>query len=85
METFDIAVIGAGIAGASVAYELAGSARVLLVEREASPGQHIRVTVGTGLADDRHDNFDGRFLFGMVNRHRQLLKVGFIEFHCDPV
>jgi D-arginine dehydrogenase len=40
MESFDIAVIGAGIAGASVAYELAGSARVLLIERESSPGYH---------------------------------------------
>lgn len=37
---FDICVIGAGIAGASVAAELADKARVLLVERESQPGYH---------------------------------------------
>ncbi|MEQ8298135.1 MAG: FAD-binding oxidoreductase [Nitratireductor sp.] len=36
----DIAVIGAGIAGASVAAELAASARVALLERETQPGYH---------------------------------------------
>lgn len=38
--TFDIAVIGAGIAGASVAAELAEHASVLLLERETQPGYH---------------------------------------------
>jgi D-arginine dehydrogenase len=33
-------VIGAGIAGASVACELAGTHRVLLLERESQPGYH---------------------------------------------
>ncbi len=37
---FDIAIIGAGIAGASLAAELAGTARVLLIEGEAQPGYH---------------------------------------------
>jgi D-arginine dehydrogenase len=37
---YDFAIIGAGIAGASVASELAGSARVLLIERESQPGYH---------------------------------------------
>ena len=37
---FDIAVIGAGIAGASVAYHLAGSRSVVLLERETQPGYH---------------------------------------------
>jgi D-arginine dehydrogenase len=36
----DIAVIGAGIAGASVAAALAGQARVILIEMEAQPGFH---------------------------------------------
>lgn len=36
----DILVIGAGIAGASVAHELSGRARVLLLEREDQPGYH---------------------------------------------
>jgi D-arginine dehydrogenase len=33
-------VIGAGIAGASVAFELAARSRVLLLERESQPGYH---------------------------------------------
>lgn len=36
----DIAIVGAGIAGASAAYFLAPHARVLLLEREAQPGYH---------------------------------------------
>jgi D-arginine dehydrogenase len=36
----DVIVIGAGIAGASVAYELAATRRVLLLERESQPGYH---------------------------------------------
>ena len=38
--SFDFAVIGAGIAGASVASELAKEASVLLLEMEAQPGYH---------------------------------------------
>jgi D-arginine dehydrogenase len=37
---FDIAVVGSGIAGASAAYEMAASRRVLLLEREELPGYH---------------------------------------------
>jgi len=37
---YDIAVIGAGIAGASVAAELSEHARVVLLERESQPGYH---------------------------------------------
>ncbi|MBA8880973.1 NAD(P)/FAD-dependent oxidoreductase [Phyllobacterium myrsinacearum] len=37
---FDFAVIGGGIAGASVAYELAARSSVLLIEREAHCGYH---------------------------------------------
>ena len=36
----DFIVIGAGIAGASVAYGLASRGRVLLLERESQPGYH---------------------------------------------
>lgn len=36
----DVIVIGAGIAGASLAYELAATRRVLLLERESQPGYH---------------------------------------------
>src|SRR5580658_3166342 len=37
---YDFIVVGAGIAGASVAYELARSARVCLIEAEAQPAVH---------------------------------------------
>lgn len=37
---FDAVIVGAGIAGASLAYALAPHARVLLLEREAQPGTH---------------------------------------------
>ncbi|MEM5493036.1 FAD-binding oxidoreductase [Hoeflea sp. AS16] len=37
---YDIIVIGAGMAGASVAAELAGTGRVALLERENHPGYH---------------------------------------------
>jgi D-arginine dehydrogenase len=40
MYTCDFLVIGAGIAGASVAYELARHGRVILLERERVPGYH---------------------------------------------
>ena len=39
-EAYDVIVIGAGIAGASVAAELAKHQRVLILEREEQPGYH---------------------------------------------
>ncbi|MCA1662470.1 MAG: FAD-binding oxidoreductase, partial [Novosphingobium sp.] len=39
-EPYDIAIVGAGMAGASLAAELAPHARVLLLEAEDSPGYH---------------------------------------------
>jgi D-arginine dehydrogenase len=40
MSTYDVAVIGAGIAGAGVAWELADRRRVVIVEGEERPGYH---------------------------------------------
>ncbi len=39
-ERYDIAIVGAGIAGASLAAHLAGRARVALLEAEDTPGYH---------------------------------------------
>jgi len=40
MSSSDFVVIGAGIAGASIAYELAAHASVVVLEAERAPGQH---------------------------------------------
>ena len=40
MQDVDIVICGAGIAGASLAWRLAGHGRVLLLERESQPGYH---------------------------------------------
>lgn len=40
MERFDIAIVGAGIAGASLAYRVAPHRSVLLLEGESQPGYH---------------------------------------------
>lgn len=40
VKTCDFLVVGAGIAGASAAYELADEGQVILLEREAHPGYH---------------------------------------------
>lgn len=39
-QDFDVVIVGAGIAGASLAYRLAGHRRVLMLERESQPGYH---------------------------------------------
>lgn len=39
-DTYDIAIIGAGMAGASLAYFVDARARVLLIEGESAPGYH---------------------------------------------
>ena len=40
MDTADYIIIGAGIAGASAAYELASDSKVIVLERESQPGYH---------------------------------------------
>jgi D-arginine dehydrogenase len=40
MQSYDFAIIGAGISGASAAYELQAQGRTLLLEREPLPGFH---------------------------------------------
>ncbi|MBS0524717.1 MAG: FAD-dependent oxidoreductase, partial [Proteobacteria bacterium] len=40
MQEFDFAIVGAGIAGVSLAYYLAPQARVIILEREHVPAYH---------------------------------------------
>jgi D-arginine dehydrogenase len=40
MQEFDFAIVGAGIAGVSLAYHLAPQARVIILERETVPAYH---------------------------------------------
>ncbi len=40
MLTADVVIVGAGMAGASAAYEIAAAVRVVLIERESMPGYH---------------------------------------------
>ena len=40
MQSCDVLIVGAGIAGASAAYEIAPFAKVILLERESQPGYH---------------------------------------------
>ncbi len=40
MQSTDVLIIGAGMAGASAAYFLAAHRRVILLERETQPGYH---------------------------------------------
>ena len=40
MTEFDVAIVGGGIAGASLGYRLAGRRSVALLERESQPGYH---------------------------------------------
>jgi D-arginine dehydrogenase len=37
---YDVAIVGAGLVGASAAYHLSGHSRVVLIEQEAQPGYH---------------------------------------------
>jgi len=39
-QSYDIAIVGSGIAGASLAYALSDEASVVLLERESQPGYH---------------------------------------------
>jgi D-arginine dehydrogenase len=60
----EFAVIGAGIAGASVAYELQAHGRVLLLEREPMPGQHTTGRSAAFLVESYGSRVVGRLTRG---------------------
>ncbi len=71
-QTFDVAIIGGGIAGASIAYFLASRRSVILIEREDQPGHHA---TGRSAAI---------FIPTYGNRHVRLLTRASTEFLASP-
>ena len=72
MERTDFLIIGAGIAGASAAYELSARGQVILLERESQPGYH---TTGRSAS---------MFLETYGNETIRALTTGSRRFFLDP-
>src|SRR6266478_2763598 len=72
MVEFDFIVIGAGMAGASAAYELSRSSRGLVLEQEDQPGYHA-----TGRSAALYAETYG-------NRTVRALTTGGKKFYLDP-
>jgi flavin-dependent dehydrogenase len=71
-EHYDVAVVGAGMAGASLAAELAPHARVVMLEAEDRPGYHTTAlgrVLGRMLRRDGHRPADRR-LRAVLTRER---------------
>lgn len=72
LDQFDIAVVGAGIAGASIAAELAPHARTILIEAEDMPGYHA-----TGRsAAFWHETLGGPFIQPLTRASYPVLESG---------
>lgn len=72
MSDVDVLVVGAGIAGASLAAALAGRRRLLLVESEEQPGYHA-----TGRsAAFWHEGYGGPLVAPLTRASRPLLEAG---------
>ena len=76
--TYDFAVIGAGIAGSSAAYELALHGSAILIEQEATPGHH---TTGRSAAlyTEAYERGAVRLLVMASRRHLESPPDGFSE------
>jgi D-arginine dehydrogenase len=68
----DILIVGAGIAGASLAAELAPHRRVLLIEAEAQPGYH---STGRSAAF-WHEGYGGPLVAPLTRASRPILAAG---------
>lgn len=75
---YDFIVVGAGMAGASVAYELAQGARVCLIERETQAGYHATGRSAALFAP----SYGGRAIRALTRASRQFFILppeGFVE------
>ncbi len=81
MSDFDIAIIGAGIAGASLAAEIAAHRSVLLLEAEAQPGYH-----STGRSAAFWDeSYGGPLVQPLTTASGPFLANPPVEFHDGPL
>jgi D-arginine dehydrogenase len=80
-EHADFLVIGAGIAGASVAYHLAERARVIVLERESQPGYH---TTGRSAAIYT-ETYGNRAIRALTSASRAFFETPPAGFASDPL
>ena len=78
MERFDVAIVGAGIAGASLAFALAGKRRVVLLEQESQPGYHSTGR-SAALYTEHYGNATVRALTRASGRFLKAPPAGFAE------
>jgi len=72
MKRADVAIVGAGIAGASLAAEIAGEASVLLLEAEDQPGYHATGRSAAFWAE----SYGGRFIQPLTSASGSFLDAG---------
>jgi D-arginine dehydrogenase len=81
MSDFDIAIIGAGIAGASIASEISAHRSVVLIEAEAHPGYH-----STGRSAAFWDeSYGGRDIQPLTTASGPFLANPPADFHDGPL
>jgi D-arginine dehydrogenase len=81
MKTYDFLVIGAGMAGASAAYELANRGRVVLLERESLPGYHSTGRSAAVLTE----NYGNSIIRRLTVASRQFLENAPNGFTASPL
>src|SRR5262249_24337749 len=81
MKTCDFLVIGAGIAGAGAAYELAKYGHVVLLERESIPGYHSTGRSAAVLTE----NYGNAIIRRLTVASRQFLEKPPDQFTSSPL
>ncbi|RYF28453.1 MAG: FAD-binding oxidoreductase [Comamonadaceae bacterium] len=81
MQTTDFVIIGAGIAGASIGWQLAERGSVLLLERESQPGYH---TTGRSAALYM-ETYGTPNIQALTRASRAFYDAPAVEFGADPI